>query len=153
MISDKWPKLRTWNLKGDVKYLENRKCPPLDLNFIWSENVTIESRTIWRLKKFLSWNRGHFGKSGSNEKHTHESYRLALIAVCKPWVGCGIHFILSVNIFKLILGTSKTVTFSAANGFQRLHRETDYNPPFPNAALNWTTFQKKGDTLLATTLD
>lgn len=143
MISDKWPKLRTWNLKGEVKYLENCECPPLYLNFNWFENASTESRTIWRLRKFFSWNKGHFGKSGSNEKYTHENYRLALIAVCKPWVGCGIPFILSVDIFTLVLETSKIVTFSAANGFQRLHRETDYSPPFPNTALNWRIFQKK----------
>lgn len=46
MIGDKWPKLRTRNLKGEVKYLENCQCPRSDLNCIRFENVTIESRTI-----------------------------------------------------------------------------------------------------------
>lgn len=57
MIGDKRPEPRTWNLKGEVKCLENRKCPPLRSEFylVWKCHCWVkddlETKEVFQLKQ------------------------------------------------------------------------------------------------------
>lgn len=125
MIGDKRPEPRARNLKGEVKCLENCKCPPLRSEFYllckchcWVKD-NLETKGVFQLET------GDVSPE-IQEKPVHEIHPLALTAA-----GWALGLTSSCKTTFAPFRDLNTVPLSAGHGSERLCRERGSSPSFP----------------------